>query len=93
MEKDSRRRGENERRNTNIERIYRILSELRPEFNYRESKNFIDDGMLDSFDIVSLVTELEECFGIRIDGLDIVPENFASVEAIAGLIRKSGGAV
>lgn len=74
-----------------MDKIYEILNDLRPEFDFRESKNFIEDGLLDSFDIVTLVSELEEKFDIMIDALDIVPEKFESVEAIAELIKKNGG--
>ena len=73
--------------------ILDMLAELRPEFDFAESENFIEDGLLDSFDIVSLTSMLEEKYNITIDGLDIVPENFATAEAIAGLVKKSGGAV
>ena len=73
--------------------ILDMLAELRPEFDFADSENYIEDGLLDSFDIVSLTSMLEEKYNITIDGLDIVPENFATAEAIAGLVRKSGGAV
>jgi acyl carrier protein len=76
-----------------MERIYMILTDLRSEFDFHSSKDFIADGMLDSFDIISLVTELEENFEILIDALDIVPENFCSVEAIANVVSKNGGTV
>lgn len=76
-----------------MEKIYEILTELRPEFDYRSSEDFIEDGMLDSFDIVSLVTELEDAYGILIDALDIIPENFSSAKAIADVVVKNGGAV
>lgn len=76
-----------------MDKILQILSNLRPEFDFSASGNFIDDGCLDSFDMVALVSELEETFHVLIDGMDIVPENFSSVEAIAGLVRKSGGTV
>ena len=71
--------------------IKAILSELRPEFNFDDSSNFIEDGYLDSFDIISLISTIEERYGVTVDGLDIVPENFVSFEAIKGLIAKSGG--
>ena len=71
-----------------MEQIYDILEELRPEFDFRESDNFVEDGYLDSFDIISLVSELEERFEIKIDGLDIIPENFESIESIKKLIEK-----
>lgn len=74
-----------------MERIYEILNELRPEFDYHSSANFVTEGLLDSFDIVSLVTELEGEYGVIIDALDIVPENFSTVGAILSLVKKSGG--
>jgi acyl carrier protein len=72
------------------EQIIKILSELRPEFDFTQSANFIDEGMLDSFDVVTLVTTLDEKFGISISGTDILPENFESVEKIEALLRKNG---
>lgn len=73
------------------ERIYAILEELRPEFDFKSSDNFVEDGYLDSFDVVTLVAEIEEKFDILIDGLEVLPENFETVEAICELIRKNGG--
>lgn len=73
------------------EKIISILAELRPEFDFsEEGVNFIEEGMLDSFDVVNLVDELDTTFGISIDGVDIIPENFASVEAIEDLLKKNG---
>lgn len=69
--------------------IIEILNGLRPEFDFSEDVNFIEEGMLDSFDVVSLVSELEENFGININGVDILPENFSSIENIKSLINKS----
>ena len=76
-----------------MDSIYEILLGLRPECDFRGSKDFIGDGMLDSFDIISLVTELEEKYNILIDALDIVPENFCSVQAITNVVRKNGGTI
>ena len=69
---------------------YNILKEIRPEFDFEESDNFVEDGYLDSFDIVTLVSELETAFDIVIDGLDVLPENFETIEAICNMVRKSG---
>lgn len=69
--------------------IISILNGIRPEFDFSEDVNFIEEGMLDSFDVVSLVSELEENFGININGVDILPENFSSIENIKSLINKS----
>lgn len=76
-----------------MERIFKLLNEIRPEFDFRESENFIEDGYLDSFDIVTLINMIEEHYEIKIDGLDIIPENFYNVESIVKLINKNGGCV
>lgn len=70
--------------------IIEILTEIRPEFDFTESVDLIEEGMLDSFDIVSLVSTLDERFHISISGLDILPENFSSVEKIEELLKKNG---
>ena len=72
------------------EKIISILSELRPEFDFNESLNFIEEGMLDSFDIINLVTALDSEFSISIDGMDVLPDNFSSVERIEALLKKMG---
>jgi acyl carrier protein len=71
-------------------KIVAILSELRPEFDFNEDVNFIEEGMLDSFDVVSLVSSLDEIFGISISGMDILPTNFSSIENIIALLKKNG---
>ena len=72
-------------------KIIEILTDLRPEFDFTvEGVNFIEEGMLDSFDMVSLVDELEEQFGIKIDGIDVVSENFSTIASIEALLKKSG---
>ena len=68
--------------------ILDMLANIRPEFNFSASKNFILDGFLDSFDIVALVSMLEEKYSIKIDGLDIVPENFSDIDRISALVAK-----
>lgn len=75
------------------EDVLSMLKELRPEFDFEESKDFVEDGLLDSFDIVSLITMLEEKYSVKIDGLEVIPENFLSVDAIVALVKKSGGQV
>ncbi len=73
------------------EKIIEILTDLRPEFDFtEEGVNFIEEGMLDSFDMVSLVDELEEQFDIKIDGVDVVAANFSTVANIEALLKKSG---
>ena len=74
------------------EEIIAILSDLRPEFDFSENVNFIEEGMLDSFDVVSLVDELESQFNIKINGTDVIAENFSTLDKIEALVKKSGAA-
>ena len=67
-----------------------ILKDIRPEFDFTTSSDFIADGMLDSFDMVTLVATLDKTFGISIQGTDIVPENFKNLQTIEALLRQSG---
>lgn len=67
-----------------------ILKEIRPEFDFTASTDFIADGMLDSFDMVTLVSTLDKTFGISIQGTDIVPENFKNLQTIGALLRQCG---
>jgi acyl carrier protein len=73
-----------------VKRIEEILKEIRPEFDFGTSQDFITDGMLDSFDMVTLISELDRTYGISIEGIDILPENVQSLEAIRVLLRKYG---
>ena len=74
-----------------METIKKILADIRPEFDFESSTDFIEDGYLDSFDLS--LKELDETYGISIDGLDIIPENFMSVETIAEVVKKNGGSL
>lgn len=71
------------------DKIVQILKEIRPEFEFEGVENFFDEGMLDSFDLMTLVSTLDERFSIKIDGTDILPENFANVESIEALVQRS----
>jgi len=70
--------------------VAEILREIRPEFDFTVSTDFIADGMLDSFDVVTLVSALDKHYGLSIQGTDIVPENFRNLQTIEALLDKSG---
>ena len=76
-----------------MEKIVEILKDIRPECDWEYAGDFIANGMLDSFDIIVLVSELESAYPVSVDGSDILAENFSSLESIADLVRKSGGIV
>lgn len=71
-------------------KVLSILSGIRPEFDFSQSNDFFEDGLLDSFDLVTLVSELDSTYGISIDGMDIIPSNFSNVGAIEALLARSG---
>jgi acyl carrier protein len=73
-----------------MKRIIKILENIRPEFDFSVPVNFIEEGMLDSFDVIRAVTDLENEFGISIDGMDIIADNFSSLEKISTLVHKNG---
>lgn len=50
----------------------------------------MEAGLLDSYDIVTLVTNMEITFGFRINGTDVVPENFGSIDSMIALLEKYG---
>ena len=68
--------------------LMQILEELRPDVDFENEKALIDDGILDSFDIVALVGELNDAFDIEIKPNNLVPANFNSAEAMMDLIEQ-----
>lgn len=68
--------------------ILEILEEVRPDVDFGEEKKLIDDGVLDSFDLVSIISDLNDAFEINIRVHDLKPENFNSIEAISALVEK-----
>ena len=69
--------------------ILNILSHIRPEVDYLNKTNYIDEGLLDSLDIIRLVSDIEKKYNISINGEDIIPENFQSIYDIENLINKT----
>jgi D-alanine--poly(phosphoribitol) ligase subunit 2 len=65
-----------------MEDLYRILQEIRPDLDFTKEKGLVDEGLLDSFDIVSIVSELNDLYGISIRVTELRPENFNSARAI-----------
>ena len=74
-----------------MRRLEKILCQLHPEINFSGDERLIDDGILDSLDMVTLVTDINDEYNIDIGAEDIVKENFNTVSCIASLIRRCGG--
>lgn len=70
------------------DKIIEIIQELNEEFDPNEGLDIIEDGILDSFDIINFIMEADEAFGVKIGVEDIIPENFGSVDSIQKLIER-----
>lgn len=71
-----------------MEELLSILKELHEDVDFEIEEGLVDDGILDSLDIVTLITEINDAFDISIPAEEIVPENFNSASAIWALIEK-----
>lgn len=74
-----------------MEELLRILEETCPGVDFETETALIDDGILGSLDIVTIVSEIMEVFDVEISVDDLMPENFNSVEAIMALIEARRG--
>ena len=71
-----------------MDELLGILKGICPKVDFVNEKKLIDDGILDSFDIISIVNELNEHYDIEIDVDDLEPDNFNTVEAMLELVEK-----
>ncbi len=72
--------------------VLNILKDTRPEFEFNSDVNYLDEGYLDSFDLITIVSDLETTFNIKINGSLIVPESFSSLDSIVKLVQISKNA-
>ena len=71
-----------------MEELYEILEEMQPEIDFHKETALIDDHLLDSLTVLSLISELEDAFDITIPAVEIIPQNFNSAEAMWELIQR-----
>ena len=67
-----------------------LLQETNKDADFAKSDDFVSDGLLDSMDIQMLAIAMEDEYHIKIDGTDLMPMNYTSVEAIRDLLRSHG---
>ena len=71
-----------------MDKMLGILKGIRPDVDFENEKELIDASVLDSFDIIAIVSEFDEAFDIDIDAADLEPENFNTIEAMWELIQE-----
>lgn len=71
-----------------MNKLTAILTELHPDVDFETANTLIDDGILDSFDIVTIVAEVDAEFDVQIPAEELVPENFNSAQALYELIQR-----
>ena len=71
-----------------INRVLNILQSIRADVDFESEKQLIDGGILDSFDIIEIVSTFNDAFDIEIDVEELLPENFNTVEAMQQLIER-----
>ena len=71
-----------------MEALYEILEDIQPDVDYANEAHLIDDHILSSLSILSLVAELEDEFDITIPAVEIIPVNFNSARAMWDMIQR-----
>ena len=74
-----------------MDKLIEILEDIQPGVDFRNCDTLIEDGLLDSFAILSIVSELQDEFGISITPAEIIPENFNSAKALWGMVCRLKG--
>ena len=71
-----------------MDELLEILTDLHPEVDFELETGLIDNKILDSFDIITIISEINEEFDVVIPAEEIVPENFNSAQALYALVKK-----
>ncbi len=71
-----------------MEQLIEIMQNLHPDIDFETYDGLVDDGILDSLDIVTLITDINDAFDVSIPAEEILPENFNSAQALWDLIER-----
>lgn len=71
-----------------MDKLLEILEGIRPDVDFNEEKELMDGGILDSFDVVTIISELDDEYDIHITVDELKPENFNSVECIMAMVNR-----
>jgi acyl carrier protein len=71
-----------------VEKLLEILKSLHPEVDYMSCENLIDNKIIDSFDIITIITEISNEFDVAVPPEEIIPANFNSAQALQMMIER-----
>lgn len=71
-----------------MDKLLELLNDIRPDLDFEKEERLLDDNILDSFDVITVVSELNDAFGIKINIASLTPENLNSVKAMQKLIEQ-----
>ena len=71
-----------------MERLIELLTEIKEDIDYERETSLIDDELLDSFDILQIISAIDEEFEVAIPAAMIVPDNFNSAEALWNMVQE-----
>lgn len=74
-----------------MEELMEILEDICPEVDFEEEKALVEDKILTSFDILSIISEISDAFGITLTPAEIIPENFNSAQALWNMVCRLKG--
>jgi acyl carrier protein len=74
-----------------MEELMEILEDICPDVDFENETALVDDKIFSSFDILSIVSEISETFGIKLTPAEIIPENFNSAQALWNMIQRMRG--
>lgn len=70
-----------------MEQLLAMLRQVRPDIDFDNEQALVDDGLLDSMDIVTIISEIDDLFGVQIRISELEPEHFNSAQAILQLVN------
>lgn len=71
-----------------MDKVLEMLKKVRPDIDFTNENALIDDGLLDSVDVLSIVAQLKEVFGIKLSIAELDPDDFNSATTIMKLIER-----
>lgn len=74
-----------------MEELIELLEEIKEDIDFRECKDLIDGGHLDSFDIIQIISILNEEYDISIPAVEIIPQNFNSAKSLYAMVQRLAG--